>query len=175
MKVILTEEVQNLGEAGTIKEVANGYARNYLLPRGLAKAATPGMVKVVEERKAAEARRVTKAEDENRALAAQIEQQSLTFTVRVGKQGRLYGSITSADIANALSQQIGQTIDRRKVDLTDNIHSVGTYEVAVKLVGRLAPKVKVVVQSDQPEEVASPQLEETTAAPEVADTDSDEE
>src|SRR5689334_20442113 len=119
MKVILTEDVQHLGEAGAIKEVANGYARNYLLPRGLAKPATPGMVKVIEERKAAEVRRIAKAEEENRSLATLIEQQTLHMQARVGKQGRLYGSITAADIANMLSQRIGQTIDRRKVELAD--------------------------------------------------------
>ena len=162
MKIVLTEDVPNLGDAGAIKEVANGYARNFLLPRGLAKAATPGMVKVVEERKVADLRRIARAEEENRSLATQIEQMSLGFKVRVGKQGRLYGSITASDIANALSQKLGQTIDRRKVELTDNIHSIGTYEVPVRLVGKgkLLPKVKVVVESDEPvvvpEVVAAP-------------------
>jgi large subunit ribosomal protein L9 len=172
MKVILTEEVPNLGEAGTIKEVANGYARNYLLPRGLAKPATPGMVKVVEERKAAEARRVAKAEEDNKALAAQIEQITLNFQVRVGKQGRLYGSITAADIANSLTQRLGQEIDRRKVDLSENIHNIGTFEVPVKLVGKLAPKVKVVVESDQPEEQAPAEAPATEEVP--ADTETEE-
>jgi large subunit ribosomal protein L9 len=156
MKVILTEDVQHLGESGAIKEVANGYARNYLLPRGLAKPATPGMVKVIEERKAADARRTAKAEEENRSLATLIGEQTLRMKARVGKQGRLYGSITAADIANMLSQQIGQTIDRRKVDLADNIHSIGTYEVTVKLVGKLNPKVKVVVESDVEPETPAP-------------------
>ncbi|MEI6044818.1 MAG: 50S ribosomal protein L9 [Chloroflexota bacterium] len=157
MKVILTEDVQHLGESGAIKEVANGYARNYLLPRGLAKPATPGMVKVIEERKAAEVRRVAKAEEESRSLATLIGEQTIHLKVRVGKQGRLYGSITAADIANVLSQQIGQTIDRRKVELAENIHSTGTYEVLVKLVGKLSPKIKVVVESDvEPEETSAP-------------------
>jgi large subunit ribosomal protein L9 len=173
MKVILTEDVQHLGEAGTIKEVANGYARNYLLPRNLAKPATPGMVKVIEQKKAADDRRLAKAEEDNRALADQIGQQTINIKARVGKQGRLYGSITAADIANALSQQIGQTIDRRKVDLAENIHTVGTYEATVKLVGKLNPKVKVVVASDEPEVVA-PEPIATEEAP-VAEAGSTEE
>lgn len=158
MKVILTDVVPHLGEAGEIKEVANGYARNYLLPRGLAKPATAGMVKVVEEQKAAEARRIAKAEEENRSLATVIEQQTLRMKARVGKNGRLYGSITAADIAHMLSQKIGQAVDRRKVELQEHIHTIGTFEVPVRLVGKLAPKVKVIVESDE-------EPEETEAAP----------
>lgn len=177
MKVILTEDVQHLGEAGAIKEVANGYARNYLLPRGLAKPATPGMVKVIEERKAAEVRRIAKAEEENRSLATLIEQQTLHMQARVGKQGRLYGSITAADIANMLSQRIGQTIDRRKVELADNIHSIGTYEATVRLVGKLNPKIKVIVEPDAdsvPQEAPAETPVETAPAAEEALTDPEE-
>ncbi len=168
MKVILTKDVEHVGEAGTIKEVANGYARNFLVPRGLARPATKGMVKVVEEQKLAEDRRVSRAEEENRSLAALIEQQVLHLKARVGKQGRLFGSITAADIANMLSQKVGQTIDRRKVDLKENIHSIGTYEVAVRLVGKLAPRVKIIVEDEaKPEEVAPVETAEpeTTPAP----------
>lgn len=172
MKIILTQDVEHLGEAGSIKEVANGYARNFLLPRGLAQPATRGMVKVVEERKVAEDRRVAKAVEENKSLAQTIEQQVLNFTVRVGRQGRLYGSITAADIANSLSQQIGVTIDRRKVELADNIHSVGTYDVPVRLVGKLIPKVKVNVQSDEPvAPVVEAPAEETAPAETATEID----
>ena len=148
MKVILTEDVKNLGQAGTIQEVKNGYARNFLLPRGIAKPATPGMVKVIEQQRVAEVKRVAKAEDENRSLASLIEQQTIRLQVRVGQQGRLYGSITNAQIADQLSQLVGQPIDRRKVDMVENIHTVGEYEVPVRLVGRLAPKVKVIVEAE---------------------------
>ncbi len=160
MKIILTEAVQHLGDAGTIQEVKNGYARNYLLPRGLAKPATAGMVKEIEQQQAAEQRRVVKAEDDNRSLATQIEEQTIRLTAKVGQQGRLYGSITSAQIADALSALLGQTIDRRKVDLPENIHTIGEYEVPVRLVGRLAPKVKVIVEAEgEPEAVAAPVAE----------------
>ncbi|HEX2912695.1 MAG TPA: 50S ribosomal protein L9 [Chloroflexia bacterium] len=164
MKVILTENVQHLGEAGTVQEVKNGYARNYLLPRGLAKPATAGMVKQIEQQHAAEMKRVAKAEEENRSLANQIEQQTIRLTARVGSQGRLYGSITSAQIAEALSAKIGQEVDRRKVEMPENIHTVGEYEVPVRLVGRLAPKVKVIVEAEgEPEAPAAPAATETTA------------
>lgn len=166
MKVILTTDVQHLGTAGTIQEVKNGYARNFLLPRGLAKPATPGMVKMIEQQHVAEQKKITKAEDDNRALATLIEQQTITLTARVGQQGRLYGSITSSQIADALSAKIGQTIDRRKVELVDTIHSIGMYEVPIRLVGRLAPKVKVIVASERGE------AEETTTA-ETVDSGAD--
>ncbi len=163
MKVILTESIKNLGEAGTIQEVKNGYARNFLLPRGMAKPATAGMVKVIEQQRAADQKRILKAEDENKSLATQIEQQTIRLTARVGQQGRLYGSITSAQIADHLSQLIGQTIDRRKVEMDDNIHSVGEYEVPIRLVGKLAPKVKVIVEAEGEPEAARPDLVVPTA------------
>jgi large subunit ribosomal protein L9 len=165
MKVILTEDVQNLGTTGTIQEVKNGYARNYLLPRGLAKPATPGTVKLIEQKKAADEKKIARAEEENRALAGQIEQQTVRLTARVGQNGRLYGSITSAQIADALSAKLGQEVDRRKVELPENIHSVGEYDVTVRLVGRLAPKVKVIVEDEAG--AATP------ATPEVVDSGAD--
>lgn len=166
MKVILTEDVKNLGTTGTIQEVKNGYARNYLLPRGLAKPATPGTVKLIEQKKAADEKKIARAEEDNRALAGQIEQQTIRLTARVGQNGRLYGSITSAQIADALSAKLGQEIDRRKVELPENIHSVGEYDVAVRLVGRLAPKVKVIVEDEAGTDAPA-------ATPEVVDSGAD--
>ena len=171
MKVILTEEIKHLGQAGTIQEVKNGYARNYLLPRGLAKPATPGMVKMIEQQQEAQQRKIVKAEEDNRSLADIIAQQTIRLTAKVGQQGRLYGSITGSQIADALSAQIGQTIDRRKVDLEENIHSIGEYNVPVRLVGRLAPTVKVVVEAEgEPEAPAAPAQE---AASEAAGTEAE--
>ena len=170
MKVILTEDVQNLGSIGTIQEVKNGYARNYLLPRGLAKPATPGAMKLIEQKKAADEKKLARAEEDNRSLAGQIEKQTIRLTARVGQNGRLYGSITSAQIADALSALVGTEIDRRKVDLPENIHSIGQYEVPVRLVGRLAPKVKVVVEAEGETEAAAPT---TSTTPEVVNSGPD--
>ena len=168
MKVILTEDIQNLGTTGTIQEVKNGYARNYLLPRGLAKPATPGAMKLIEQKKAADEKKLIRAEEDNRSLATQIEQQTIRLTARVGQNGRLYGSITSAQIAEALSDLVGQEIDRRKVDLAENIHSIGQYEVPIRLVGRVVPKVKVIVEAEgETETPAAP------AAPEVVNSGPD--
>jgi large subunit ribosomal protein L9 len=168
MKVILTEDIQNLGTTGTIQEVKNGYARNYLLPRGLAKPATPGAMKLIEQKKVADEKKLVRAEEDNRSLATQIEQQTIRLTARVGQNGRLYGSITSAQIADALSALVGQEIDRRKVDLAENIHSIGQYEVPIRLVGRVVPKVKVIVEAEG--EIGTPAA---PATPEVVNSGPD--
>jgi large subunit ribosomal protein L9 len=151
MKVILTEDVLKLGDAGTIQTVKDGYARNYLIPQGLAVMATPGMVKQVEERQRAIAKRVAKLEDELRGLAERIDGLRVEIEARVGEQGRLYGSVTAADVAVRLQELLGEEIDRRKVDLEQPIREVGEYKIPVRLVGRLAPEAIVVVfDPDQP-------------------------
>ena len=145
MKVILTKDVAQLGDAGTLHEVKPGFARNYLIPKGLAQAATAGTIKQVQLRQAAEQRRVAKLESEQQDLAGRIEGLRLEFVARAGAQGRLFGSVTSADIATRLSQMLGQEIDRRKVDLPGGIHEVGEVQVPIRLVGRLAPRITAVV------------------------------
>jgi large subunit ribosomal protein L9 len=145
MKVILTKDVEQLGDAGTLHEVKPGFARNYLIPKGLAQAATAGTIKQVQLRQAAEQRRIAKQEAEQQDLAGRIEGLRLEFVARAGAQGRLFGSVTSADIATKLSQLVGQEIDRRKVDLPGGIHEVGEVEVPIRLVGRLAPRITAVV------------------------------
>jgi large subunit ribosomal protein L9 len=164
MKIILTQDVAHLGHIGELKEVKNGYARNFLLPRGLAVAATPGAVKIIEKKKEAELRRIAALEEENKSLADLIAKQVLTITARVGREGRLYGSVTANDIAKALSEKINQEVDRRKVDLAENIHSIGSYDVPVRLVGKLAPVVKVNVVGEGEEETAAPAQETAPAA-----------
>jgi large subunit ribosomal protein L9 len=172
MKVVLTQDVPKLGEAGTIQTVKDGYARNYLIPQGLAAMATPGMVKQVEERQAAEARRIAKLEEEMRDLATRIEATSLEIEARVGEQGRLFGSVTSADIAEKLSSVLGEEIDRRKVELEEPIRTVGEFSVPVRLVGRLVPEVKVRVFDPENPDVSSvtedEDASEETAAEDVA-------
>lgn len=143
MKVILLKDVEGLGKAGDLKDVANGYARNYLLPRQLAAGATPGLIANRSQRIAAEQRKLEKQTELNRQLAERIGQVSLTFKAKVGTQGRLYGSITSQDIATALHDTENITIDRRVIDLSEPIRSLGTYNVPVKIAPQLDPKVTV--------------------------------
>jgi large subunit ribosomal protein L9 len=143
MKVILLKDVEGLGKAGDMKDVANGYARNYLLPRQLAAGATPGLVANRSQRIAAEQRKIEKQNEINRNLAERLGEVSLTFKAKVGSQGRLYGSITSQDIANALREAESITVDRRVIDLSDPIRSLGSYSVSVKIAPQLEPKITV--------------------------------
>ncbi|MFL5657166.1 MAG: 50S ribosomal protein L9 [Ktedonobacteraceae bacterium] len=145
MKVILLQDVEGLGKAGDLKDVANGYARNYLLPRQLAAGATPSLVANRKQRIATEQRKLEKQSEQNRQRAERLGQISLTFKARVGREGRLYGSITSQDIAAGLRDAEGIVIDRRMIDLAEPIRTVGTFTVPVKLGQKLAPKITVKV------------------------------
>src|SRR5437764_12547123 len=143
MKVILLQDIEGLGKAGDLKEVANGYARNYLLPRRLAAGATPGLIANRSQRIAAEQRRLEKQAELNRQVAERLAQVTLTFKAKVGRQGRLYGSITSQDVASALREADGITIDRRAIDLSEPIRSLGTFSVSVKVATNQEPKITV--------------------------------
>jgi large subunit ribosomal protein L9 len=145
MKVILRKDVEKLGEAGSLATVKNGYARNYLIPQGLAIAATPGELKLWEHNQAVRARKVERQERELQSFADKISQVRLTFEARAGEQGRLFGSVTSADIADKLSQQIGEEIDRRKVVLSEPIRTAGDHTVTINVVGKLRPQITVTV------------------------------
>jgi len=155
MKVILLQDVDGLGKAGDLKEVANGYARNYLLPRQLAAGATPGLVANRKQRVASEQRKIEKQAETNQQQAERLGQVSLTFKARVGRQGRLYGSITSQDIAAGLRETEGITIDRRMIDLPEPIRAIGTFQVPVKIAQKLEPKITVNVIDANATEQAS--------------------
>jgi large subunit ribosomal protein L9 len=143
MKIILLQDVEGLGKAGELKDVANGYARNYLLPKKLAAGATPQLLANHQQHIAAEQRKLEKQAEQNQQQADRLSQVTLTFKARVGGQGRLYGSITSQDIAAGLRESEGITIDRRIIDLPDPIRALGTYQVPVKLAQKLAPQITV--------------------------------
>ncbi len=146
MKVIFIEDVASVARAGEIKEVAEGYARNYLIPRKLAMLATPRAVseaKAALERKAAER---VQTEEELRELSSQLEGKEFTVTAKTGGKDKLYGSITGADIVAEIKRAANLTVDRRKIDLESPIRQVGTYEVAVKLAADIIPIIKVTVK-----------------------------
>jgi large subunit ribosomal protein L9 len=149
MKVLLTQDVEKLGSAGEVKDVSGGYGRNYLLPKGLAVLATKGQVKQAEERLAAQQKRLQAARKDAEALATRISGQTLRFTARVGELDRLYGSITSADIAEKLKAQTGIEIDRRKIDLQEPIKRIGIYPIKVDLAAGLEPLINVVVEGQE--------------------------
>lgn len=169
MKVVLTQDVPKLGDAGTIQTVKDGYARNFLIPQGLAAMATPGMVKQVEERQAAESRRIAKLEEEMRDLATRIEGTRLEIVARVGEQGRLFGSVTSSEIADQLTEALGEEIDRRKVELDEPIRTVGEFKVPVRLIGRLVPEVSVRVYDPEAPEVTAETTSEEVDDEVIAD------
>lgn len=143
MKIILLQDVDGLGKAGDLKEVSNGYARNYLLPRRLAAGATPGLIANRTQRIAAEQRRLEKLAEENRQQAERLSEVALTFKAKVGTQGRLYGSITSQDIAAALRNSENIAVDRRMIELPEPIRTLGTFSVLVKVASKLEPKITV--------------------------------
>src|SRR5438105_7557584 len=129
MRVLLNESVKDVGRAGEIKEVKDGFARNYLIPRGLAAVATTGAVKQAEAQRQAEERREAKNVSQNQALGDRVAATTVTLRARVGEQGRLYGAITTADIATALAAEVGHEIDRRRVELDEPIRHLGEYKI----------------------------------------------
>jgi large subunit ribosomal protein L9 len=142
MEVILRQAIDNVGHTGDVVNVSNGYARNYLLPRGFAFQATPGNKKRIEQ----ERQRLESAEGARRSsaqeMAAKLEQVNLSFAARVGEEGKLFGSVTAADIAQQLEAQ-GIHIEKRMIDLHDPIRALGVYRVPVRLHADVKPELKV--------------------------------
>ncbi|MCA9948341.1 MAG: 50S ribosomal protein L9 [Anaerolineales bacterium] len=151
MKVLLKEDVENLGYAGDVSNVADGYGRNYLIPKGFAVLATPKVMKQASVwRKKAEIRRA-ELHAEYEALAARIEEITLTFQARAGNTGKLYGSVTTSQIADTLNEKLGTEIDRRKVG-TEPLRQLGKHLVPVRLSGEFQPDLTVIIESEDGEE-----------------------
>jgi len=149
MKVVLLEDLPGRGKAGEIKEVSKGYARNFLLPRGLALLATPAVIKQVESRLEQEKIEESIDRDKLVELAQQIEGKEIRFQARMGAGERLFGSITAADVAEKLSQAIGSVIDKKKIDIEKSLRKTGIHQVAVKLASDLNPQITVVIEEEQ--------------------------
>jgi large subunit ribosomal protein L9 len=147
MKLILREDVENLGRGGELVEVKPGYGRNFLLPRGLAVAANTKNVKEVEHQKAVAAAKAAKLKASAEAVAKRLSDTPITLKRKVGEQDKLYGSVTALDIAEALALR-GLVIDRRSIDLADPIKTVGDFEVPVKLHHEVVGKAKVKVEAE---------------------------
>lgn len=145
MKLILQQEVKGLGKKDAIVEVSEGYARNFLLPKKLAVPATDSNVHQIKEQKAAQARREQQAMDEARMLAAQLSKVSVTVSVNTGEGGRLFGSVSGKDVADALERQHGLVIDKRKVELKDTVKSVGTFTATVRVHPEISAQINVQV------------------------------
>jgi len=149
MKVVLLEDLPGKGKAGEIKEVSKGYARHFLLPRGLALLATPTVIKQVESSLEKEKLEESIDRDKLVELAQQIEGKEIRFKARMGAGERLFGSITAADVAEELSQAIGSVIDKKKIDIGESLRKTGSYELAVKLASDLNPQITVVIEEEE--------------------------
>jgi len=148
MQVILRDRIENLGEAGDVVDVKPGYGRNYLIPKGLAYEASAANVRRMEAERAAQGRKEAETLGEARTRASAIEGVSLTFNARAGQEGKLFGSITSGDIADKLAEQ-GITIDRRQIELDEPIKSLGVHSVPVRLHSQVRPEIKVWVIAEE--------------------------
>ncbi len=155
MKVLLVQDVYKLGRAGDVKKVADGYGRNYLIPQGLAVLATPSALKQVEHIRAqADAKRAI-LNQEMSSVAKVIAGLTLSFPVKAGETGKLYGSVTTQMIAEAIKEKTGVTIDRRAID-TDPIRDLGVHTVTVRLTMDLTPTIKVIThrEGESPEAIS---------------------
>lgn len=163
MKIILTQDVPNLGHIGDVEEVADGYARNYLIPEGMAVKATAGAIKEYKRRQAAEERRSAERRAEAQELAEVLKSVTLSFEAKAGETGRLYGSITPDDIAQALERETGQTFDRRKQLSIDPLREVGEHTITVQLEEEIEAEVKVVIEPEDGEMPTEDTTEEDAA------------
>lgn len=143
MKVILLQDVKGLGKAGDLVNSKDGYARNFLFPKNLAVEANEENLKKWEERKKEEAKKIQQEIEAANELKEKLENLTVTLKVKTGSQGRLFGSITALDVANALKEQYGIDIDKRKIELKENIKSLGEFEAEVKLYQDIIAKLKI--------------------------------
>ena len=142
MEIILRQAVENLGKPGDVVKVSNGFARNYLLPRGVAFEATPGNLKrIAQERERLEAAETARRSAASE-LATKLEQVSLTFSARVGEEGKLFGSVTTADIVHQLETQ-GFQIEKRQIDLHEPLRTLGVFRVPIRLHADVKPEIKI--------------------------------
>ena len=148
MKVILLDDVTKVGRRGEVRDVSDGYARNYLIPRGLAAAATGGGMRHAERLRSGHEERRRKALAEAQALAESLTAQPLRVRAKAGGDGRLFGSITAADVAKELSVRAGGTFDRRHVHLDEPIRSVGSHPVSIRLHPDVSPTLTVEVVAE---------------------------
>lgn len=165
MKVLLTKDVYKLGRAGDIKKVADGYGRNFLLPQGLAVLATAGALRQVDKIKSQAEIRRTEQNSELKGLAAQINGITLVFSAKAGETGKLYGSITTQDVATAIQEKVRFEVKKQQVDMQP-IRTLGDFTAHVRLTMDLVPEVKIIVHRDGEtfEEEAAPEAPAAPAA-----------
>lgn len=149
MKILLRSDIDNLGKKGDLVEVADGYARNYLVPRGFAIQATRGVQKQADEMQRARNGQDRRNLEKAQGILDQLAGRTIKVTARAGEEGRIFGSITAADVAAAVLDQCGLELDRRKIDLEEPIRSLGTHQVAVRLHADLDARLSVEVGAEE--------------------------
>lgn len=149
MLVLLKQDVKGSGKAGEIVKVSDGYARNMLLPRGLAVEATEGNIRAAEKQKERQIQKAAEEKAAAEALAESLKEKSVTISAKAGEGGRLFGAITSKDIADAVKEQLDIEIDKKKIDLESPIKNVGTYSASLKLYSEVRGELKVLVVGEE--------------------------
>jgi large subunit ribosomal protein L9 len=149
MKVILKQDVDNLGDAGEIVDVADGYGNNYLLPRGLAMRATKGAVADAAAIRSARVKRDARTREEAEALAARLGERPVTISAKAGSDGTLYGSVTNVQIAEAVTSQLGYELDRRRIPLERPLKELGEHEIEVRLHPEVVATIHVQVAREE--------------------------
>ncbi|MBI5403732.1 MAG: 50S ribosomal protein L9 [Ignavibacteriae bacterium] len=152
MKIILKQDHDLLGATGEIKEVKDGYARNYLIPRGIALAVTPSNLKAFEEIRRQQSRKIQKEIEEAKKLSGDLNNLTLNFTVKTAEDDKIYGSVTAQMIYNALKEKGYENIERKKILLHDHIKTLGEHTVDIKLHTNVAAKLKILVEKEKVEE-----------------------
>lgn len=148
MKVILQKDVKNIGRKGEVVEVAEGYGRNYLIPRGLALEASAGNLRKAQFQKETESNKVARELKDAEKISDKIKAQELLVSARVGEGGKLFGSVTTQELADQLRRQFSVEIDKRRIDLKEPIKSLGTYSVTVKVHPQVHVPIKVKVVAE---------------------------
>ena len=148
MKVILQQDVKKVGSKGDIVEVSEGYGRNFLLPKKLAVEATSANLETAKQKANSAARKKQQATDEARLLAAQLEKVSVKVAVRIGEGGKLFGSVTGKDVADALAKEHGIDVDRRKISLKSEVTGAGEYEAVIKVHPEIQSTIRVLVVAE---------------------------
>jgi large subunit ribosomal protein L9 len=149
MKIIFLQDVPNVAKAGEIKEVADGYGRNFLIPQKLAVRATPLAISTIEAQRRTVERSQAQTEAEMKELAQQLEEKEIVLKAKTGASDRLFGSITSADIASELQNATGLVVDKKKIELAEPIRHLGSYEIVLKLAKDISSTIKITIEKEE--------------------------
>jgi large subunit ribosomal protein L9 len=171
MKVLLKKDFDLLGAAGDIKEVKDGYARNYLIPHGIATAASPSNIKSFEEVKKQKRRKIEKETKDAKVIASRLESTPVTIQVKTAEEGKIYGSVTSQMILDILTEKGFTGIEKKRIIVPEHIKTLGEYTVDIKLYSNVVAKLKVIVDKEGTEEGSEEGADSEAQAEEEAKTD----